>query len=355
MSGQSKRRLVEIKDLSRMLADRIRDLVVDLFPAGTLDLPGREYLVGSLAGEAGKSLSIHLHGDKAGVWSDFATGEAGDAFDLVAQSQYHGDKAKAVDWACQWLGLDVSADVATPSRPAPAAKADGPKPGDMNKAALRLWLEGKESVKGTPADTYLRGRAIDLDILGRQPAALRYHPALWNTESNRAWPGLLAAISGPAGKHVATHRTWLNDDGRGKAPLENAKATLGRYRGGYIRLWRGASDKAITEATNGEAVAIAEGIEDGLSAAIARPDLRVIVAVSLANMGAIELPPQIDQVLILAQNEKHDAAERGRDRAIRNFLAQGKRVSLVFSPIGKDINDLLQAKDPRDIGSAPHG
>jgi hypothetical protein len=77
--------------------------------------------------------------------------------------------------------------------------------------------------------------------LGRQPWALRFHPALWNEETQRHWPALVAAIVDPEGQLTAVHRIWLAPDGSGKAPLRDRKMTLGRYAGGVIRLWRGAT------------------------------------------------------------------------------------------------------------------
>lgn len=46
---------------------------------------GREWHVGSLNGENGKSMKICIAGDKIGIWSDFAAGESGDLLDLWRQ------------------------------------------------------------------------------------------------------------------------------------------------------------------------------------------------------------------------------------------------------------------------------
>src|SRR5690606_27386100 len=54
-----------------------------LLPNGKRE--GQEWRAGSLDGEAGKSLGVHLTGAKAGVFCDFATGEGGDLLDLWAQ------------------------------------------------------------------------------------------------------------------------------------------------------------------------------------------------------------------------------------------------------------------------------
>ena len=43
---------------------------------------GNEWCVGSIRGEKGQSLRVHLAGDKAGVWSDFASGQSGDIIEL---------------------------------------------------------------------------------------------------------------------------------------------------------------------------------------------------------------------------------------------------------------------------------
>jgi Protein of unknown function (DUF3987) len=68
---------------------------------------GNEWQVGSVNGEPGKSLKIHIGASKPGAWSDFATGESGDALDLV-QSVHGCDKGTAVIWAKDWLGINGS-------------------------------------------------------------------------------------------------------------------------------------------------------------------------------------------------------------------------------------------------------
>ena len=58
-----------VAEISDQLAVRIESLCAHLFPSGHRE--GSEWRVGSIAGEPGDSLGIHLEGDKAGVWSDF--------------------------------------------------------------------------------------------------------------------------------------------------------------------------------------------------------------------------------------------------------------------------------------------
>lgn len=67
----------ELKDL---LAKDAANIAAFLLPDGKK--VGREWKVGSINGEPGGSLSVCLSGAKAGVWKDFASGQAGDLLDL---------------------------------------------------------------------------------------------------------------------------------------------------------------------------------------------------------------------------------------------------------------------------------
>ena len=335
-----------VREIAEALARQALSLVQELLPAGQRE--GHEWKCGSVAGERGRSLSVHLTGSRAGVWADFSSDERGDALDLVAAVLYGGEVKPAIAWARRWLGLDGGPVPEGRRRAPPAAEdSDGlEEEGKRSAIALRIFLEARQSLGGTPAAAYLARRGIDLAELGRQPRALRCHLDLFNRESGRRWPALVAAVSNAAGDHVATHRTWLAQrDGRwGKAPLRDAKMSIGAVRGGCIRLWRGASGKALKDAPAGEAVAIAEGIETALSVAIACPELRVLAAVSLANMAAVALPPAIGRVILCADNDPgNDKAAEQLQRAIAAHQAAGRDVHVAMPEVaGADWNDILQ-------------
>ena len=276
---------------------------------------------------------------------DFAAGLSGDALDLVAEALYAGNKKRALDWARQWLGLtsDPAAAVqrAAPPQPRPAAMDD--ETARIGAAAWCIFAAATPAI-GTPVELYLSGRGICLHELGRQPRALRYHPALFNRETGRQLPAMVAAVSGPNGKFCAVHRTWLQRGSGGwrKAPLDSPKMVLGRLGGGSVRLWRGASGKALAQAHDAESVVVAEGIETGLSVAVACPERRVIAAISVGNMGKLVLPPAIKLVTIAADNDAPDSpATRALQAAIDRFSAEGRRVLIARSPVGSDLNDAL--------------
>jgi hypothetical protein len=335
-----------------MLSRRIDALVRELLPRGQRE--GHEWRCGSVAGEAGRSLSVHLSGPRAGVWADFSSADdRGDALDLVGAILFNKNKTQALAWSRAWLGIDAgAAAVPVPQRREPpseraTAEAQAEEAG-RRKIALEIWLAAQPSLSGTPAAAYLRGRGIDLAELQRQPRALRFHPSLINRQSSAAWPALVAAVSDGMGAHVATHRTWLARvaGGWGKAPLRDPKMSLGTVRGGFIPLWRGASGKSLRQAPEGDAVAIAEGIETALSVAIACPELRVLSAVSLGNMGRLVLPPAVHTVILCADNDgDNPQAAATLQRAIDRYAAEGRTVRLARPSIGKDFNDQLRAAE----------
>lgn len=333
-------------EISRMLAAAAPQLAAELLPSGRRE--GAEWRVGSLAGEPGRSCAVHLEGRRAGVWCDFASGEKGDALDLVAAVLYAGDRRLALQWARKWLGLSDEGSAPTARRaPVAVQQKDDAEETSKRSAARRIFLAAQPSLAGTPAAAYLAGRGIDLAELGRQPRALRFHPSLHNGESGCAWPAIVAAICDVSGQHVATHRTWLARDASGrwtKAPVRDPKKTLGRPLGGTIRLWRGASGLPLAQAPEGEVVVLGEGIETCLSIAIACPHLRVLAGISLANMGSVMLPDAVRTVIVVADNDgANHQARAGLQRVVNHFVGQGRCVRIARSPIGKDFNDAIRA------------
>lgn len=315
------------------------------------------------------SFVVYLEGAKAGRWADYATGEHGDLIDLIRLWQ-GGSLRDAIREARAFLGLqnDSPEDVARRKEAAERAKrlAAEAKAKDVeqkqrkSKSALALWLSGS-LIAGTPAEFYLRDtRLIDLRQLGYQPKSLRFHPALtykhFDRETGEVWegryPALLAIVNDGQGKAVACHRTWLAMNDRGlwdKAPVPVPKKVLGDYAGGSIHLWRGlypsgGRNKPLADAPPGSKVLITEGVEDGLSAAVLMPSARIVVAISLSNLGNVILPRNIAEVTLIADRDENPEARAALDRAIRAHAKAGRVVRLWQNQSGgKDLNDALRA------------
>jgi putative DNA primase/helicase len=70
-------------DLRAELLARLPSVLMALFPAGKVR--GKTFVIGDIDGTPGDSLETVLTGEKAGLWTDRATGEGGDVFELIAQ------------------------------------------------------------------------------------------------------------------------------------------------------------------------------------------------------------------------------------------------------------------------------
>ncbi|MCM2479183.1 phage/plasmid primase, P4 family [Serpentinimonas maccroryi] len=102
------------------LLARLESVLFTLFPAGKKRRG--KFLIGDVLGSPGGSLEVVIDGEKAGLWTDRATGDGGDIFDLIAA----------------YLGVDVLHDFSkvlqhagglvgrVPAMPARKAKKEAP-------------------------------------------------------------------------------------------------------------------------------------------------------------------------------------------------------------------------------------
>lgn len=94
--------MADIHKIKLMLNDRAQSVAEKLLPNGKLN--SGEWCVGSIQGEAGKSLKVCVKGSKLGVWMDFAAGEGGDLIDLWCQVKAMS-VAEALDDIKAYLGV----------------------------------------------------------------------------------------------------------------------------------------------------------------------------------------------------------------------------------------------------------
>ncbi len=330
---------LSVADISADLAVRIESLAEHLFPAGHRD--GLEWRVGSIAGEEGDSLAIHVGGgDKRGTWRDFSLdhgepGSGGDALDLVQAALNLPSVADAIKWAKDWLGVP---DDGPPGRrrrkdaarrPPPAPRA--PTEEELRKTGIALgaWKQTQKA-SGTLVETYLRSRGITIPI----PPAIRFSPKLKHTSAGSWHPAMVCSITDASGTVSSVHRTYLAADGRGKAFKKGAGIDSKMCLGPLY-------SNAIALADPGRVLGIGEGIETCLSVMQAIPGLPVWCAVSANRLGNVALPEVVEHVVILADGDA--PGQRAADSARKRLCRQGLRVTIVTPPDGHDFNDLLQA------------
>jgi hypothetical protein len=194
-----------------------------------------------------------------------------------------------------------------------------------SKIACQLWDKAVPII-GTPAERYLKGRGITCVL----PDTLRYIGNCWHSSAKRS-PALVSNITGSSG--FAIHRTYLRDDGLGKANLDPVKVMLGPVAGGSVRLSSGSGP-----------LVVAEGIETGLSllSGILTEPACVWAALSTGGMEKLILPPKAGALIIA-----HDGDEPGKRAAeilAKRARMEGWHASFLAPPDGLDWNDVLMEK-----------
>lgn len=374
----SPRPTYSLDEIKGMLIDQLDSVLAQYAPPanGSHTTFGKYYTLNP--GRADRSVGsfcVTVSGPDAGRWSDYAVGSVpgqgyGDVLDLIALS-LGSDMQGALREARGFLGLqsdspdDIrrrkqAAEASAARRKQAEASARDKKIKRM-KAAQAIFLGGQERIANTPVEFYLRDqRGIDLRSLGRQPGVLRYVPQLnYYHEDEKtgevfdsAYPAMVAMITNHRGENVAVHRTWLAQKADGtwdKAPVPKAKKVLGDYWTSSIHVWKGIGPRggkpgSLREVKPGAHVFIAEGIEDALSAVVLKPEVRVLAAISLSNLGHVVLPEAVEHVTLIADLDDNDTARAELDRAIASHQSAGRTVRVFQNRWGgKDLNDALRA------------
>ena len=313
------------RDLARHLARDPEAVCRRYLSSGRRE--GRYWLVGDVENTPGRSLYVRLGGPEtgrgaAGKWTDAATGEHGDLLDLIARSQRLGTLGETLDEARRFLSLPRVEREDRPQAPAPTGSLE---------AARRLFGMSKP-VRGTLAETYLRGRGIT-DL--QECTALRFHPrCLYRPDADddpdvrTAWPAMIAAVTVETGATVGAHRTWLDPRTRDKAPVATPRRAMGHLLGYGVRFGR-ASD----------VLAAGEGIESTLSLRMVLPTLPGIACLSANHLAALQLPPGLQRLYIARED---DPAGRKAASTLRDIaLAAGVEPLMLDAALG-DLNEDLR-------------
>lgn len=190
---------------------------------------------------------------------------------------------------------------------------------DTTAEAILIW-NNAVAAEGTPADTYLRSRGLHLAI----PETIRF--ARLKLGWREAMPCLVALVSSAEGKDTGIQRTFLTEDGR-KASLPHGKVkfSLGRIRGGAIRL-----------APVANRIIVTEGLEDALTLQQQLAQA-VWVAAGATMMPSMQFPVEVRSVVVGADNDK--GGRENAWEAAKRFNEAGLCASIIRPNDGfKDFN-----------------
>lgn len=303
----------------------------------------------------GKHVACPVHGGKDGFRLFEDAPESGgaicntcgsfpDGFALLGWLRRQDARAALLSVAAH-LGIEAEPRAAGTGPPA----GDPPEP-DPDYRRRRYRQQFRDALKLTDpaagiARRYLAAR--DLSELVADPPLWRFLPALdyWRAgdppEKLATLPALIAPVQAPAGELAGLHLTYLAPDGNGKAALDpprKLRTVADRAtRGGAIRLWP----------ADGPRLAIGEGIETCAAVRLACPSLPVWAATSAGALARFEWPPDVFELLILADNDrKPDGSNPGleaAERLARRAWLARLEVEIAEPPAGCDWNDLLRA------------
>jgi predicted P-loop ATPase len=319
----------DLEEIRERLCATAADWLPQLFPHARMSADRKTLRCADLSGRAPRnegSCIIHLRGPRAGWGYDHATGECAGPIDMI----HHGTgltPPALFDEAARYARLDCPA----PVRPASATP-------DHSHEVARI-LAGCAPLAGTVAERYLQCRSL------HDPASpdLLFNPDLADFETRRGWPGMVVRVRNGAGEPTGgIHRTFLLDDGSGKAPA--GKKMLGPVAGGSVRLFAIGDDRHL---------GIAEGMETAL-AAQAIFGIPTWAALSADGLRKWEWPSDIKRVTIFA-----DAGESGQQAAaaLVERLNLAGIANMIVSPLhGDDFNhDLQHGASARDYAVATPG
>lgn len=311
-----------------------------------------------------------------GAWKDWRSGDKGDVIGLIQYCQA-SDFRQALDWARDFLGLrsmsyaERKRFAAQADEAREKARLDGERLRlERMKRAERLWSSGFQDGAGSAAEAHARlyfaARGCPIDaIVNRDRATMRFASdaeywkrAEYAHENGRRrkvkdgprFPAVLSAMRAPTGQVTAVHCTFLDPLGPRKLPVgseENSKMMFGEAKGSMIRISHGPEGEPPETARLPHPLVLCEGVEDGLSLALALPDARVWAAGSLSAMASAPVwLPCVSLVVVAQDNDWHSkTAERQFEGVLEQLSQARKPLTTISSHVGKDFNDLIKGEE----------
>jgi len=213
-------------------------------------------------------------------------------------------------------------------REAAAEKAEQERMRRRIEQARALYRRG-EDARGTPVETYLRSRGIAIPV----PSVLRFVQHCPHRNGGY-YPAMVAPVVYVDGEQIGVHKTYLRADGYGKADLskEAQRESCGILKAAAVRL---ASHCA------GKALLVGEGIESTLSA-MQLFDLPGWAALSANGIDTLDLPDEVREVVIAADNDSNGVGYAAALTACERWQGEARHVEILMPPnAGDDFNSIF--------------
>lgn len=364
---------ISVREISALLASQIQSLCASLGLKGHVIQGALVPRNPTRNDKNPGSFVINLSGPRQGKWDEYATGEFGDALDLVAYIHFgrvdRVSQREALIWAKRFLGIGDHRHMdpahAKKLRQAKEAmeiateRAEGMALANRDKDRRRcqaMFLGAQPLEPGTPGWRYLtEARGIALDQLARIPWAVRSHPGMRHVETDRTVPCLISAMLFEDGSFGAVHRIFLEPDGSSKLRVPDPAMATKKiwpkgWHGAFIPISRGETGLSPREAVKKgltDENAFAEGVEDAFTVALLTPEWRVSAVGASANFAHIEPPPSARAVVAIRDRDPNRKVMAGVTKKVAELQAKAEARSLPFFESWpergfKDFNDMIR-------------
>ena len=240
---------------------------------------------------------------------------AGDGFSLVA-------KVRKIDMVTAKMMVTPLLGSATKQE---YRKTDNST--SLRTAAERFWRSTGVVAENSPVGLYLQKRLGCFNPKGTIRQGQATHPA----DRGSNYFVMAAKISGPDGKGVSVHKTYIMTDGS-KAPLNPNKVMMPGPLVQSASIWL--SDPA-------EHMGIAEGIETAMSATLLYK-IPTWAAISATIMKSFEPPEICKKLTIFADNDSNFVGQAAAYELARRLVTTRQiDVQVAIPDQGGDWNDIL--------------
>ena len=246
----------------------------------------------------------------------------------------------AMTWVQSYLRLPSSVSPATREAATGFTPAGHIEPLSESELARRqesmrkVWAKGRALTGDCLGSIYLQSRGV---WQGMAPAPLNLRTIAnlgyyTGREKQADFPALLALVTAIDGRHIGIHRTYLNHDGTGKAPVQDPKKmmqALGPIAGAAVRLFPA-----------GHVLGVAEGIETALAASMLHGGLPVWACISASGLQSFVVPDTVNELMIFAD---HDSAGIKAAKVLQSRYGD-KMTTTIHTPkqAGSDWADVAQ-------------
>jgi hypothetical protein len=193
-------------------------------------------------------------------------------------------------------------------------------------SAKAIWTEAREA-RGSIVEAYLSSRGLYLPADVR---CIRYHPRC--ARGAERLPAMIAEMrSATTDEFLGVHRTFIKQDGSGKAEVEPQRMVLGSMAGAAVKV---SADEDVSLG-----IAICEGIEDALAVVGAgwRP---VWSCISAGGISAFPLLGGVEALTVFADADR--TGLRAAQRAVQRWQEAGRQSRIVVPKNAKDFDEVLR-------------